>query len=96
MLRNLLSAIVLVSAASLPAVAQVNLDMNKITCADWLGYDQDSKQFVRYWMSGYYSAARNNNVLDFRRLNKNSDKVAAYCKKHKSAPLPAAIRKVAL
>jgi hypothetical protein len=96
MLRNLLSAIVIVSTATLPAVAQVNLDMNKITCADWLGYEQASKQFVRYWMSGYYSAARNNNVLDFRRLSQNSEKVAAYCKKHKTAPLPAAIRKVAL
>ena len=97
MLRKLLSAVAIVSAAScLPAAAQVNLEMNKITCADWLNYDQDSKEFIRYWMSGYYSASKNNNVLDFRRLTKNSEKVSAYCKKNKKATLPAAIQKNAL
>jgi uncharacterized membrane protein YjdF len=91
-------ATILLVAGSLPAAAQVNLDMNKITCADWLGYDQNSREFVRYWVSGYYSASNNNNVLDFRRLKKNSEKVAAYCKikKNKSATLPAAIQKTAM
>jgi uncharacterized membrane protein YjdF len=96
MFRNLLFVLVILLAASpLPTAAQVNLEMNKITCADWLGYDQNSKEFVRYWMSGYYSASKNNNVLDFRRLKANSDKVLAYCKKNKSATLPAAIQKTA-
>src|SRR3954447_8071206 len=98
MSRKVFFVVTLLSiAASMPAAAQVNLDMNKITCADWLGYDQDSREFVRYWMSGYYSASKNNNVLDFRRLKRNSEKVAAYCKikKNRSAALPAAIQKTA-
>jgi uncharacterized membrane protein YjdF len=97
MFRNLLFVLAILSAVSpLPAAAQVNLEMNKITCGDWLGYDKNSKEFVRYWMSGYYSASKNNNVLDFRRLKTNSDKVSAYCKKNKSATLPTAIRKTAI
>jgi hypothetical protein len=79
----------------LPASAQVNLDMNKLTCGEWLGYDSTNKEFVRFFMSGYYSASRNNNVLDLNRVQRNSAKVAAYCKKHKSDTLPTAIQKVA-
>jgi len=70
-------------------------DMNKITCGDWLGYSPTDRDFVRYFMSGYYNAAANNNVLDYNRLEKNSAKVVAYCKKRKSDTLPTAIQKSA-
>jgi hypothetical protein len=83
------------SAISLPSSAQVNLDMNKITCGDWLGYSPTSQNFVQYWMSGYYNAAANSNVLDYNRLQKNSGKVAAYCKKHRAQTLPTAIKNAA-
>ena len=85
-------AVTLLGAASLPSAAQVNLDMNQITCKDWLGYNPETQNFVRYWMSGYYNAAANNNVLDYNRLQKNSTKVMAYCKKNKSHTLPTAIK----
>ncbi|MCK9919957.1 HdeA family protein [Microbacteriaceae bacterium K1510] len=95
MIRTIfLVSAVMAGAAAMPATAQVNLDMNQITCGDWLGYDQPSREFVGYWMSGYYSATRNDNVLDFRRLKQNSEKVASYCKKHKSEPLPKAINRL--
>jgi hypothetical protein len=94
MARNLLVAIaVLLSATSLPATAQVNLEMNRITCGDWLNYDFGTQTFVRYWMSGYYSASRGINVFDVSRSRKNFEKVMAYCKKHKSDTLPTAIQK---
>ncbi len=77
----------------MPAGAQVNLDMNKITRGDWLGYDATAQNFTRFFMGGYYSASKNNNVLDFKRLQRNSEKVVAYCKKHKSDTLPTVIQK---
>jgi acid stress chaperone HdeB len=43
----------LVSAATVPAVAQIRMDMNKITCKDLLGYSEADRTFVQYWMSGY-------------------------------------------
>jgi hypothetical protein len=84
-----------VLGAAAPTAAQVNLDMNKITCGDWLGYSPESQSFVRFWMSGYYNAAGNSNVLDYNRLQKNSAKVLAYCKKHKTQTLPTAIKNAA-
>ena len=93
--RALVVAVVLIAAASAPAVAQIKVDMNQITCGDWLGYGPADRDFVRFFMSGYYNAAANNNVLDYNRLQKNSAKVMAYCKKRKSDTLPTAIKKSA-
>ena len=93
--RALVAAVVLIGAGSAPAAAQIKLDMNKITCGAWLGYGPADRDFVRYFMSGYYNAAANNNVLDYNRLQKNSEKVVAYCKKRKSDTLPTAIQKSA-
>jgi hypothetical protein len=81
--------------ASVPAMAQIKLDMNKITCGDWLGYGPSDRDFVRFFLSGYYNAAANNDVLDYNRLERNSKKVMAYCKKRKSDTLPTAIKKSA-
>jgi len=85
----------LLTAASAPAAAQIKLDMNKITCGDWLGYAPADRDFVRFFLSGYYNAAANNNVLDYDRLQKNSEKVIAFCKNHKADTLPTAIQKSA-
>lgn len=93
--RALVVGMVLLAAAATPAASQIKLDMNKITCGDWLGYGPADRNFVRFFMSGYYNAAANNNVLDYSRLQKNSEKVMAYCKKRKSDTLPTAIKKSA-
>ena len=93
--RAFVVTVILMAAASAPASAQVKLDMNQITCGDWLGYGPADRDFIRFFMSGYYNAAANNNVLDFNRLQKNSAKVMAYCKKRKSDTLPTAIKKSA-
>jgi acid stress chaperone HdeB len=93
--KALVVGVVLLAAAAAPAAAQIKLDMNKVTCGDWLGYSPEDRDFVRFFMSGYYSAAANNDVLDYNRLQKNSAKVMAFCKKHKSDTLPTAIKKSA-
>jgi len=93
--RALAVGVALLAAASAPAAAQVKLDMNKVTCGDWLGYGPANRDFVRFFLSGYYSAAANNDILDYNRLQKNSAKVTAFCKKHKSDTLPTAIKKAA-
>ena len=85
-------AVTVLGATSLPTAAQVKLDMNKITCKDYLGYSTEDQDFVRYWMSGYYNAAANNNVLDYNRMQKNTAKVKGYCEKHKPETLPTAIK----
>ena len=92
----ILAATTLLVAASQPGIAQINVDMNQITCGGWLGYSPEERDFVRFWMSGYYNAAADNNVLNYDRFQKNSGKIAAYCKKNKSKTLPTAIKNIGL
>lgn len=91
----LFSAGLFLLATVQPGTAQIKVDMNKVTCGNFLGYDPDDQNFVRYWMSGYYNGAANRTVLDYDRMQRNSAKVKAYCKKHKSETLPTAIKKAA-
>ena len=92
----LLVAATLVVATSQPTVAQISVDMNQITCGGWLGYSPEQRDFVRFWMSGYYNAAANSNVLNYDRFQSNSAKITAYCKKNKSKTLPTAIKDIGL
>lgn len=89
-------AAALLVAASQFSLAQIAVDMNQITCGRWLGYSQEDRDFVRFFMSGYYNAAANSNVLNYERFQKNSARVAAYCKKNKSKTLPTAIKSLGI
>ena len=89
-------AATLLVAASLPSAAQISIDMNKITCGRWLGYSPEERDFVRFWMSGYYNSAANSKILNYDRFQRNSAKVAGYCKSHKSQTLPTAIKNLGL
>jgi len=92
----LLVATTLLAAASQPSVAQISVDMNQITCGGWLGYSPEQRDFVRFWMSGYYNAAADSNVLNYDRFQSNSAKITTYCRKNKSKTLPTAIKNIGL
>ena len=90
------SAAGLLVAASQPSLAQIHVDMNQITCGRWLGYNPEERDFVRFWMSGYYNAAASSNVLNYDRFQGNSAKIATYCRNNKSKTLPTAIKNIGL
>jgi uncharacterized membrane protein YjdF len=92
----LVVAATLLVAASQLSVAQITVDMNQITCGGWLGYSPEQRDFVRFWMSGYYNAAANSNVLNYDRFQSNTAKITAYCRKNKSKTLPTAIKNIGL
>jgi acid stress chaperone HdeB len=90
------AAAALLVAASQLSMAQINVEMNQMTCGRYLGYSPEERDFVRFWMSGYYNAAANSNVLNYERFQRNSAKITAYCKKNRSKTLPTAIKNVGL
>lgn len=90
------AAATLLVAASQLSMAQITVDMNRITCGQYLKYNKDDRDFVRFFMSGYYNAAANSNVLNYERFQKNSAKIAVYCKKNSSKTLPTAIKNTGL
>jgi hypothetical protein len=49
---------VIFGTALVPAAAQVSIDINKITCGGLLGHKPINQEFIRCWMTGYYSASK--------------------------------------
>jgi acid stress chaperone HdeB len=94
--KILFVAAAMLAGATLQSAAQISVDMNRITCGNFIGYSPDIRDFVRFWMSGYYNAAANSNVLNYDRFQGNSAKIVAYCKKNKSKTLPTAIKNLGL
>ncbi len=85
------TAAVVLSLVS-PAKAQV-IDLSLITCKDLLAADTERQVLIASWMSGYFSASKNLNVLDFRYTERNGRVVSKYCKSHKSDTVMNAMQK---
>ncbi len=78
-----------------PARAVVKVDMNEITCRQFINSSFDKQLTIGAWMSGYWNAARNIETLDITRYRANSKRVSDYCKRHKRDTLMATIQRVA-
>jgi acid stress chaperone HdeB len=93
--KFIFAAAILAGVYSAPASAQVVIDMSLITCEDYATRPPEIKGMITSWMSGYFSASKNLNMLQFDYLKRNTQKVGAYCKKHKDETLMSAISKIA-
>ena len=91
--KAMLCAAVFVTGAAIPAKAQVVIDMSLITCKQYMDADPDRKELVASWLSGYFSASKNLNVLDFGYVARNKRVVGNYCKKRPGETLMSAIQK---
>jgi acid stress chaperone HdeB len=76
-----------------PASAQVQIEMNQITCKDFAGYDPETQDFIGNWMRGYWMSTKNLTVIEQRYVKRNTAKIAKYCKKLPKAALMDAIEK---
>ena len=75
---------VLLITPIVPASAQVVIDLSLITCKQLLDSDAERQALISSWMSGYFSATKNLNELDFRYVKRTAKVVGSYCKTHKS------------
>ena len=91
--RVFVAAILLVTASQ-SATAQIAVDMNQVTCGKWLGYSAADRDFIRYWMSGYYNGVANVNIVYYDNFKRNTAKITAWCKANKAKSLPTAIANV--
>ncbi len=73
------------------AVAQVTIDVSKITCNQYVLDQVTDFRTIIAWLDGFYSGKRNNTVVDTRALERNADKVEEYCRSHRDMPLMQAV-----
>ncbi len=91
--HTIASICVLLIAYIAPAHAQVVIDLSLITCKQLLESDAERQILISSWMSGYFSATKNLNELDFRYVKRNAKVVGSYCKTHKSDTVMNAMQK---
>ena len=91
--RFIFVVLVATTLASPPARAQAVFDMTMITCKQYLASGRDHQDIMASWFSGYFSAARNNDVLDNSRFERNKATVTAYCKRNGVETLMSAIQR---
>jgi acid stress chaperone HdeB len=85
--------LVLTFVLSTPARAQVMIDLSLITCKQFLESDPERQALIGSWMSGYFSATKNLDILDFRYVERNRKVVGNYCKAHKPDTVMSAMQK---
>jgi acid stress chaperone HdeB len=86
-------AFVLACVSAVPAKAQTVLDLSLVTCQQLLASDAERQALIGSWMSGYFSASKNLDTLDFRYVERNRRVVGNYCKTHKSETVMSAMQK---
>lgn len=69
-------------AAQMPALAQVTVDVSKITCEQYTGYKITDPQNIGMWLSGYYNGKRGNTVIDTQGMAASAAKLKDYCFTH--------------
>jgi acid stress chaperone HdeB len=71
-------------AFTVPAKAQVALDMSLITCGQFADLPDADKLLISSWMGGYYSSTKNLTTIDSRYVKRNHEVIGKYCKEHKA------------
>ena len=87
-------AVIVLVGLSNWAIAQVTLDMAKITCDQFSGYKITNPDKIAIWLSGYYNGKRGNTVIDTQRFDENSKKLLLYCVQNPRMSVMDAVDKV--
>jgi acid stress chaperone HdeB len=75
----LLSSSVMLAVAVVPAVAQVTVDVGRISCEQYTAFKVADPRDIAIWMSGYYHGKRGNTVLETQALAEQARKLQDYC-----------------
>ena len=75
-------------AAAWSAHAQVTVDVTKVNCDQFVHHKISEPSLIAAWLSGYYSAKRNDRVIDLQKLEENTSKVKNFCSDEKNFKVP--------
>jgi hypothetical protein len=82
---------VLTLYAETTVLAQVSVDISKISCDQFNLYKVTDPRNIAIWLSGYFNGKRNNTVIDTQVFNQNYEKLRTYCVSNPSTPVMQAV-----
>ena len=84
----------LVLAATLPARAQVSVDVAKMTCGQFATFKVANPKSIAIWLNGFHHGTRGDTVIDTQQLDSDTKKIQDYCTKNADVPLMQAVETV--
>jgi acid stress chaperone HdeB len=84
----------LACVAAAPAEAQVQVDVAKITCEQYLLFKVADPRDIAIWLSGYYHGKAGTTVVEIQQFKDKSEEVKTYCRQHLQQPVIEAVDKV--
>jgi acid stress chaperone HdeB len=92
--RSTYLTLALASFAAPPAIAQVTIDVAKITCDQLVLFRVAQPHDIAMWLSGYYNGRRNSTVVDVEKLKEYTYGVEKYCINDRTVTVMEAVEKV--
>jgi acid stress chaperone HdeB len=89
------AAAALAAFSAKPVSAQVVVQMDQITCQQFLDAPIERQILIASWAGGYYSGSKNLNVFESRYAKRNSEVAMKYCRKHKKDSFLSVVMKTA-
>ena len=83
-----MSGLLLVLSTASSAQAQVTVDVTKITCDQYVHSKIASPRMIAAWLSGYYNAKLDNQVIDLQTFEANLRKLERFCYQEKNFKVP--------
>ena len=75
-------------AAFLAGPAQAEkIDFGKVTCAEFMEFDEDSVAALYFWLDGYFSAKTGDLVLDTDNVESDMQALFEMCQANPKTPL---------
>jgi acid stress chaperone HdeB len=79
---------------SVDAVAQVVVDISKITCDQCATYKIGDPEQIVIWLDGYYHGTRGDMKVDIETVRADAKKLEVYCVSKPAEPLVQAVKTV--
>lgn len=81
-------------ALSPPSHAQVQIDVARITCKQYLAFSIADPKDITIWLSGYLHGKRNSTILETQELKDTYDKLKDLCYSSYDTPVMQVIEKI--
>ena len=78
---TILAAALLLTASPLLA-EDSKIDMKKLSCKQFSGYDKDNMSIIMMWLEGYYTCDEEDPVIDFGKMAGDTAHLLVYCGDH--------------
>jgi len=84
-------AAMLLALAGSAAQAQVQIEVSKITCEQYLLFKVADPRDIAIWLSGYYHGKAGTTVFETQAFKDESEKLTSYCRGHLQQPVMQAV-----